>query len=123
MVEVHGGSWPKSSPERVTACTVSIPDQDIVLVDSGREALTFSDSGLIKLSRRVVSVELSGQLVVNVEAKYSGKVAKGYSIFTPKMSTISYQTCCLGGKKKRSDLFVMGITVAWSVFNPLTSSW
>ncbi|GJM92763.1 hypothetical protein PR202_ga09259 [Eleusine coracana subsp. coracana] len=62
MVEVHDVSWPKCTPGRVTACTDSIPGRDIVLVDSRREALTFNDSGLIKFSRDVVSVELSGKL-------------------------------------------------------------
>ncbi|GJN15855.1 hypothetical protein PR202_gb02799 [Eleusine coracana subsp. coracana] len=69
MVEVHDGSWPEASPARVTACTDSVPDWDILLIDSGNETPTFSRSGLIKLSRRVVSVELSGQLRINVEAK------------------------------------------------------
>ncbi|TVU36687.1 hypothetical protein EJB05_18631 [Eragrostis curvula] len=120
MVEIHDGSWPASVPGRVTACTGSMQHQDIVLLDSGHGALCFSDSGMLKLPRCVVSVELDGELKVNVEAI---RGLKGYTTFKPKRSTISYQTCYLGHQKNNhvrgGFSCTLGITVAWSLFRPL----
>uniref|UniRef100_A0A0A9CPG9 DUF6598 domain-containing protein n=1 Tax=Arundo donax TaxID=35708 RepID=A0A0A9CPG9_ARUDO len=77
--------------------------------------MPISLSGVIGLSRRVVSVELSGELEVDVVASQIGGknvVAKGQVIFTPKEAGMSVDTCDLGFCK-------LGITVAWSLLAPM----
>uniref|UniRef100_A0A0A9E259 DUF6598 domain-containing protein n=1 Tax=Arundo donax TaxID=35708 RepID=A0A0A9E259_ARUDO len=71
--------------------------------------------GVIGLSRQVVSVELSGELKVDVVAsQIAGEniVANGQVVFTPKEAGMSVDTCDLGFCK-------LGITVAWSLLAPL----
>ncbi|KAF8751287.1 hypothetical protein HU200_012164 [Digitaria exilis] len=73
-------------------------------------------SGVIQLSRQVVSVELTGELKVDVVAYHVDEdhfcVAKGSVLFTPKEAAISYETCDLGFCK-------LGVTVGWSLFAPV----
>ncbi|CAL4973196.1 unnamed protein product [Urochloa decumbens] len=109
-VEVVHNSWPENIPVLITACTASLPQVKIVLLDSKSEKVPINDSGVIMLSRHAVSVELSGKLKVEVQAVYHGELIKGYVRFTPKKATISYQRC--------STFFcTLGITVGWSLFN------
>ena len=68
---------------------------------------------MIELSRRVICVELSGELEVDVAAfrvvhNIYSDAAKGSVVFTPKRAAISYDTCDLGFCK-------LGVTVAWSL--------
>uniref|UniRef100_A0A0A9CIW4 DUF6598 domain-containing protein n=1 Tax=Arundo donax TaxID=35708 RepID=A0A0A9CIW4_ARUDO len=110
-VEVVHGSWPEQIPGRVTARMASIDHEHIVLVDSGDGRLPIGRSGAIKLSRQVVSVELSGELKVDVMA-YFGEAVKGSAVFTPKKARISYKSIDLSFCK-------LGVTVGWSLFSPL----
>uniref|UniRef100_A0A0E0KX58 Uncharacterized protein n=1 Tax=Oryza punctata TaxID=4537 RepID=A0A0E0KX58_ORYPU len=69
-VKVVRGSWTKENRGRIVCTTSSIDHEDFVLLDS-QDAETMpigSDDDVIKLSRRVVTVELSGQLTVCVAA-------------------------------------------------------
>jgi len=114
-VEVLERSWPENVPGKITACTTSLPDMKISLLDYRGERVPINNSGVIMLSRQVVSVELSGKLKVEVEARYGGELVKGYVSFIPKKATISFQRC---------DMFFckLGITVGWSLFTESPNS-
>uniref|UniRef100_A0A0D3G212 DUF6598 domain-containing protein n=1 Tax=Oryza barthii TaxID=65489 RepID=A0A0D3G212_9ORYZ len=69
-VKVVRGSWTKENRGRIVCRTSGIGHEDFVLLAS-QDAETMpigSDDDVIKLSRRVVTVELSGQLTVCVAA-------------------------------------------------------
>ncbi|CAL4946596.1 unnamed protein product [Urochloa decumbens] len=103
-VEVVHGSWPEETPVRIAASTASIPHADVVLLDSRDARVPINDSGVIMLSRKAVSVELSGELKVEVKVQHFGEVVKA-CVFAPKKSTTSCK---------------LGITVGWSLFDPIT---
>ncbi|RLM91832.1 hypothetical protein C2845_PM08G30810 [Panicum miliaceum] len=102
-VEVVEGSWPENIPGRITTCTASIPKTKILLLDSGSARVPVNDSGIIKLSRQVVSVELCGQLKVQVQAVYAGEHIKKNVYFTPKKATISWSLFSESESESDSD--------------------
>ncbi|KAJ1286179.1 hypothetical protein BS78_03G332900 [Paspalum vaginatum] len=85
--------WPECIRGKITAHTASLPHGNILLLDSKDGKMPTNDSGVIMLSRKVVSVELSGKLRVQVEAFYPGQLIKGWVDFTPKKANISYEKC------------------------------
>ncbi|TVU36633.1 hypothetical protein EJB05_18574 [Eragrostis curvula] len=111
-VKVVDGRWHGGMSARVSAHTASIDHGDIVLLDSGDGLVPNNTSGIIQLSRRVVSVELSGELNVVVEAKCLNRVIKKLATFNPKMAGSSYATL-------KFSFCALGITVAWSQFSRL----
>lgn len=60
----------------ITTCTASILKTEILLLDTRSARVPINDSGIIKLSRQVASVELSGELKVQVQAVYTGEIIK-----------------------------------------------
>ncbi len=109
---------------QVAARTASISDEAIKLLDSrsahGGRVPICPDDGVIKLSRRVVSVELAGGLEVDVLALHNKQLVDGSKgglldvaaadkvSFTPKRASTSCGICDLGFCK-------LEITVAWSL--------
>uniref|UniRef100_A0A0D3HH55 DUF6598 domain-containing protein n=1 Tax=Oryza barthii TaxID=65489 RepID=A0A0D3HH55_9ORYZ len=78
---VDGSSWPDDLGVQVAARTASISDEAIKLLDSrsahGGRVPICPDDGVIKLSRRVVSVELAGGLEVDVLALHNKQLVDG----------------------------------------------
>ncbi|XP_052139500.1 uncharacterized protein LOC127757949 [Oryza glaberrima] len=137
-------SWPDHLQGRLISRTASTIHQEIVLLDSQKQQdgkMPIDDDGFIQLSRRVVSVELAGQLIVQVLAFNSQQqqqqqqqqqvvdndndnkkdeiVAKHEIVFDPKEASLSVETCELqlggggGGPCK------LQISVAWSLVDRL----
>uniref|UniRef100_A0A0D9XKS8 DUF6598 domain-containing protein n=1 Tax=Leersia perrieri TaxID=77586 RepID=A0A0D9XKS8_9ORYZ len=67
-VQVIDGSWSDGFSAQFTAHTSSLKHNKILLLDSGYDNLAVNADGIIELSRRVVSVELEGELKVSVVA-------------------------------------------------------
>ncbi|KAM0888639.1 hypothetical protein ACQ4PT_028219 [Festuca glaucescens] len=67
-VQVVGGLWPGGFGGEFTASTTSLDDMKIQLLAFGDGQFHVAADGMIKLSRRVVSVELKGELRVSVKA-------------------------------------------------------
>jgi hypothetical protein len=64
-MQIVEGSWPEGFRCKLTACIGSLDHMDIILLDSGEEKVPVSAAdGTVELSRRVVSVESYGQLIV-----------------------------------------------------------
>ncbi|XP_047050339.1 uncharacterized protein LOC124655504 [Lolium rigidum] len=108
-VQVIEGSWPAGFRGQFTAGTASLPQMEVLLLDSGEEKVAAAD-GMVELSRRVVSVERLGQLMVSALLLRGGdKVAEAKSFFKP-----------LEAGRSRGELDVglckMQVTVAWSPF-------
>lgn len=133
---VGGSSWPDHLQGKLVSRTASAIHQEIVLLDSQKQQdgkMPIDDDGFIQLSRRVVSVELAGQLIVQVLAFNSQQqvvdndndnkkdeiVAKHEIVFDPKEASLSVETCELqlggggGGPCK------LQISVAWSLVDRL----
>uniref|UniRef100_A0A0E0MIM8 DUF6598 domain-containing protein n=1 Tax=Oryza punctata TaxID=4537 RepID=A0A0E0MIM8_ORYPU len=128
---VGGSSWPDHFPGRLVSRTASTFHQQIVLLDSQKQEdgkMPIDDGGFIQLSRRVVSVELAGQLIVEVLAFNAQQqqqhqvvdndnkdeiVAKCEIVFKPQKASLSVETCelQLGGE----GLLKLQISVAWSL--------
>ncbi|XP_052152880.1 uncharacterized protein LOC127771096 [Oryza glaberrima] len=128
-VKVVRGSWTKENRGRIVCRTSGIGHEDFVLLAS-QDAETMpigSDDDVIKLSRRVVTVELSGQLTVCVAATQAagktstreddGGIAQNEAPstmdevrFRPQKSGESCAICELG-------FCAVEITVAWSLLN------
>uniref|UniRef100_A0A0E0KX59 DUF6598 domain-containing protein n=1 Tax=Oryza punctata TaxID=4537 RepID=A0A0E0KX59_ORYPU len=126
-VKVVRGSWTKENRGRIVCTTSSIGHEDYVLLDSqDAETMPIGSDDVIKLSRRVVTVELSGELTVSVTATHVGKRTRDDDgriaqkdeapsttdkvRFRPKKSGESCATCKLG-------FCEVEITVAWSLLN------
>ncbi|KAJ1290318.1 hypothetical protein BS78_02G234300 [Paspalum vaginatum] len=113
--KVVSGSWLDHYRGRIV-CHTATSNEDIVLLDSrdGRMHVTYD--GETEISRSVVSVELSGQLIFRVVASQVGDktdvVLEGAAIFPPKMNGKSRGTCDLSFCK-------VEITVAWSLFSTM----
>ncbi|KAK1629494.1 hypothetical protein QYE76_003809 [Lolium multiflorum] len=108
-VRVIEGSWPAGFRGQFTAGTASLPQMEVLLLDSGEEKVAAAD-GMVELSRRVVSVERLGQLMVSALLLRGGdKVAEAKTFFKP-----------LEAGRNRGELDVglckMQVTVAWSPF-------
>lgn len=116
-VEIVHGSWPDYLRGLVVTRTASL-NQDIVLVDSRDGRMPISGSGVLELSRRVVSVELYGALEVEIVALEvdgygnSSVFAKGQVGFVTDEDSVDYDTCNLGFCEVK-------ITVGWSLLAPV----
>ena len=116
-VEVVHGSWPDHLRGLVVARTASL-NQDIVLLDTRDGRVPISGSGVLELSRRVVSVELYGALEVDIVALRvdgygnSSVFAKGQVGFVTDKASFDYDTCNLGFCEVK-------ITVGWSLLAPV----
>lgn len=126
-VKVVRGSWTKEYQGRIVCTTSSICHEDFMLLDSqDAETMPIGSDDVIKLSRRVVTVELSGELTVSLTATHVGKRTRDddggiaqndEALFTtdkvrfrPQKSGESCATCKLG-------FCEVEITVAWSLLN------
>ena len=111
-VQVTDGSWPDHLRGLVVCRTTSLDKGDIMLLDSRDGAMPIACDGAIELPRRVVSVEVKGQLSVDVVASQiddkSDVVAKDRAVFRYKIAGTSSGRCDLGFCK-------VEITVAWSL--------
>ncbi|TVU32604.1 hypothetical protein EJB05_24342, partial [Eragrostis curvula] len=123
VVASDGGTWPDDDGRRVriAAATASIRGEEIVLLDSradgGRHVpLVADDDGGVVLSRRVASVELSGELKVSVGAWKGDGDRLGQQadevVFKPKEAGRSYGTLHVG-------FCQMDVTVAWSLISSM----
>nr|XP_025877331.1 LOW QUALITY PROTEIN: uncharacterized protein LOC107276603 [Oryza sativa Japonica Group] len=132
-------SWPDHLQGRLISRTASTIHQEIVLLDSQKQQdgkMPIDDDGFIQLSRRVVSVELAGQLIVQVLAFNSQQqvvdndndnkkdeiVAKHEIVFDPKEASLSVETCELqlgGGGGGGGGPCKLQISVAWSLVDRL----
>ncbi|PUZ42057.1 hypothetical protein GQ55_9G553600 [Panicum hallii var. hallii] len=115
-VQVTDGSWPDHLRGLVVCRTTSLDKGDIMLLDSRDGAMPIACDGAIELSRRVVSVEVKGQLSVDVVASQiddkSDVVAKDRAVFRYTIAGTSAGRCDLGFCK-------VEITVAWSLLATL----
>ncbi|KAF8746029.1 hypothetical protein HU200_013422 [Digitaria exilis] len=90
FVQVIHGSWPDGLRGVFAAFTTGIGHERIVLLDSRGEKLPITGDGDIKLSRRVVSVETSGKVIVRVNAMEGDQqVAAKETIFNPLRASSS----------------------------------
>ncbi|TVU38107.1 hypothetical protein EJB05_11461 [Eragrostis curvula] len=89
-----------------------IHNEEIVLLDSGREKVPNDDNGEIQLSRRVVSVETGGVLKIKACVRKTSESDKmvGELVFRPKKAERSYGVLDAGFCK-------MQVTVAWSLMS------
>ncbi|KAF8641992.1 hypothetical protein HU200_067504 [Digitaria exilis] len=125
--KVVRGSWMDHYRGRVVCRTASASKEDIVLLDSRDGSMPVNSDGAIELSRRVVSVEISGRLIFRVVAlRVNDKMGGAASRVNDKMGVIAEDsaifTPMVGGKSKRTcDLGFceVEITVAWSLFSTL----
>ncbi|OEL19578.1 hypothetical protein BAE44_0019403 [Dichanthelium oligosanthes] len=117
-VQVINGSWPDHLRGLVVCRTTSSLDKgDILLLDSRDGGMPITcDVGAIELSRRVVSVEVRGQLSVDVVASRiddkSDVVAKDRVVFRYRICGSNHGICDLGFCK-------VEITVSWSLLATL----
>ncbi|CAM0879332.1 unnamed protein product [Alopecurus aequalis] len=111
---IGGSSWPDGFQGVLTASIASINDAEVSLLAFGVDKMPLvTDDGMIKLSRRVVSVErLDGELKVSIAAR-SENDERGAKVddvvFTPKDCGRSCGVLNFGACK-------MQVTVAWSLF-------
>ncbi|XP_044957424.1 uncharacterized protein LOC123408368 [Hordeum vulgare subsp. vulgare] len=110
-IKLTGGSWPIGFRSVFTAGTSA--DGDLIkLLDTGHDGLPADANGVIKLSRRVVSVGLENFLKVYLMAiSINGKlvVENSEATFKPERAGISLIKLSLG-------CCSMEVTVAWSCF-------
>ncbi|XP_052135613.1 uncharacterized protein LOC127754177 isoform X2 [Oryza glaberrima] len=117
-IQVTEGSWPDHLRGLVVCRTGSVDGGDFVLLDSGdgRMPINSYDGG-IELSRRVVCVELRGELAVDVVAMASSLnlnvvVARGSAVFKPRRAGSTSLLWDLGFCKVEA-------TVCWSLLATL----
>ncbi|KAL6640774.1 hypothetical protein ACP70R_021897 [Stipagrostis hirtigluma subsp. patula] len=116
-VHVTEGSWPDGFYGKFSACTPSLRQNEILLLDPGCEKVPVNGNGMIKLSCCVASVELEGELEVSVAAfQYDSDENKIKFVkndtegFRPKKAGKSFGKLDVGFCK-------MDITVAWSLMS------
>lgn len=129
FVRVIRGSWPDGFRCEFSAFGVrrknidrdknaaDIDHEKIVLLDSRGEKGIVDNDGNIKLSRRVVSVEICGELKVSFKAwKVDSDAVEKEEVFTPSRAGLSYREIDIG-------FCVMEISVAWSLISgsPVTA--
>lgn len=112
-VEVISGEWLSGYGGVFTVSTASMEDMEITLLSFGDDGLPLEDDGKkIRLSRRVVGVEVHGRLNVAVKALLPGGSSKDVlsneKFFTPKVAGRSQLTLKLGSCE-------MEVKVAWSL--------
>ncbi|XP_047056534.1 uncharacterized protein LOC124662781 [Lolium rigidum] len=119
-MQIVEGSWPEGLRCKLTASIGSLHHMDIMLLDSGEEKVPVSAAdGTVELSRRVVSVESYGQLIVHGMMLRGGGdhgqiLAQTKASFAPLDANRSENSLDLGMCKLK-------VTVAWSrilMFHP-----
>uniref|UniRef100_K4A010 DUF6598 domain-containing protein n=1 Tax=Setaria italica TaxID=4555 RepID=K4A010_SETIT len=111
FVRVTDGSWPDGFRGQFAARTSSIGQEKVILLDFGDGNVTVNADGIMKLSRHVVSVDVSGKLKVSFKAWQDGcKVVEGEVVFTPAKAGRSYGTLRFGSCR-------MEVLVAWSLIS------
>jgi hypothetical protein len=108
-VQVVSGSWPDGFRGEFVANTTSLDDMKIQLLAFGDGKFPVAADGMVKLSRRVVSVELKGELRVSVKAVGDQAVERGDSkVFRAQRASRCKADVQVGSCK-------MKVTVAWSL--------
>jgi hypothetical protein len=119
-VQVVEGSWDDHLQGVVTCRTTRLEEGEILLFASRDGKMSVDSDGVIRLSRRVVSVEKRGQLLVSVLARAmdneKGLVATDTAVFAQMIASTSRGICDLGFCK-------MQVTVAWSLLSTLEDMW
>ncbi|CAM0880644.1 unnamed protein product [Alopecurus aequalis] len=116
-VKILGGSWPDGFQGVFAANTASIDDKEVLLLAFGDGKLPVAPDGMIKLSRRVASVEVEGELNVSAAAGCRNqKMAAERDVigFKPKEAGRSRGILKVASCE-------MEVTVAWSLlpFSPI----
>jgi hypothetical protein len=111
--KVSNGEWPYGYGGVFTVSTASTGDMGIVLLSFGDDGLPVEDGGKeIRLSRRVVGVEVDGKLNVSVKALQPGgrsvDMLRDDQSFTPQEAGRSQLRMKVGSCE-------MEVTVAWSL--------
>lgn len=112
-MQIVEGSWPEGLQCKLTACIGSLGHMDVLLLDSEEEKVPVAAAdGTVELSRRVVSVESYGQLVVRGmmrqgDGDHGQVLAEGKASFAPLDAGRSRGVLRLGVCK-------FEVTVAWS---------
>ncbi|XP_034581065.1 uncharacterized protein [Setaria viridis] len=111
FVRVTDGSWTDGFRGQFAARTSSIGQEKVILLDFGDGNVIVNADGIMKLSRHVVSVDVSGKLKVSFKAWQDGcKVVEGEVVFTPAKAGRSYGTLRFGSCR-------MEVLVAWSLIS------
>ena len=110
-----GSSWPRGFQGVFTASIASIDDAEVSLLSfEDDKLLVIADDGIIKLTRRVVSVEREhGELKVSATACSANDEQDTMTndiVFTPRFAGRSCGVLNVGTCK-------IQITVAWSLFD------
>ena len=110
-----GSSWPRGIQGVFTASIASIDDAEVSLLSfEDDKLLVIADDGIIKLTRRVVSVEREhGELKVSATAWCANDEQDAMTndiVFTPRFAGRSCGVLNIGTCK-------IQITVAWSLFD------
>ncbi|CAM0952638.1 unnamed protein product [Alopecurus aequalis] len=116
-VKVVDGSWDDRLQGAVTCRTASLEKGEMVLLSCSDGKLPVNSDGVVELSRRAVSVEERGQLLVSVLARPPGNkkglaAMEDTAVFTQMNASTSSGICDLGFCK-------MQVTVAWSLLSTL----
>ncbi|XP_051203697.2 uncharacterized protein [Lolium perenne] len=120
-MQIVEGSWPEGLRCKITACIGSLDHMEVLLLDSGEEKVPVSAAdGTVELSRRVVSVESYGQLIVRGIMRRGGGdhgqvLAEGKASFVPFDAG---RSCCMLGL----GVCKLEVTVSWSrilLFHPV----
>ena len=110
FIQVIDGSWPDGFHGQFAAHTTSVDHEKVILLEFGHDnVVPVSANGIMKLSRHVVSVEVSGTLKVSSRAWQDG--CKAVVAFTAAKVGRSYRALHFGSCK-------MEVLVAWSLISP-----
>ncbi|CAN6216944.1 unnamed protein product [Urochloa humidicola] len=123
FVQVTRGSWPDGFHGQISAVAsgvcaeppfsvyhTSVNDEEITLLDSLGEKVPVTADGDIKLSRRVVSVDTTGELKVSVRACGGDNIMCKWKSFKPLDAGKGSGTIDMG-------FCTMDITVFWSLIS------
>jgi hypothetical protein len=110
-IQVIDGSWSDGCQGVFTASSTVLDDMSVSLLSLQDDRLPVTVDGMINLSRRVVSVEIDGQLKISIATKYADDKlvsAKDETLFTPReagrtRAVVKVSSC------------VMEVIVAWSL--------
>jgi hypothetical protein len=113
-MQIVEGSWPEGLRCKLTAFIGSLAHMDVLLLDSREEKVPVAAAdGTVELSRRVVSVESYGQLIVRGMMRRGGGdhgqvLAEAKASFAPLDADRSWGRLDLGVCKLK-------VTVTWSL--------